>query len=677
MFADGRMLGRDGHLLFAVKAAALVTIFLLIPRADGAPAPLVEEDFVWSCLPEAERGTADRSGTVVRLLVRNWMSHELVSSLAAIILTEKFGYTVKFVAAPSNYFGQLDQLVEHGLMDADLESWSHYTEIKGTDLYNPAACTPATSSLCKANDLVDVVSNGYGGRSGIYLLNATASKSRLIDYYKPFQQPTWRAEMGIESCSSSRLKANTGSSFPVCDPAKHSWCNTDGQWRGFYAPTLCFDDQYYPPEDRKCSEVIMGPPSWDTGFFETLSRTLGLYTAFAYHDASTLSRLRLAMETANPQKDVLFYSFRPNWGAEDRNAWRISFPDIFPGCDKNVGDPRLGKVDCDYKEKRLKKLIAKSLKVRAPAAYFFLKAFRLSKPDDSNLLKLVPTPTASSSQMRTAACSFLKIHPDHFPLKSCAVNPKSSPQPGELVQDSESGACVPMPAKHTHSCFGATRPGTQNRSKTTIKLAKRNWLTHHLTRNIMAILLEEYLGYSVEHADVSSSSTMDWGPDIEARKYDVEPENWRASDPVDIDTWAEDRAVVLTPHVIGYTGREGIYTFPFAVKNNPNVDYYRYFQGSFARLEGFRQPNQARYTQLMGSNTAIAAATLGKEHTERAPYNGHYYPPICIAQPSECIEVIMPTTSWASGVWEQMLRNTNMNAVLTFYGDHWKTLPLK
>eukprot|EP00971_Amphidinium_carterae_P015210 300305-Amphidinium_carterae.1 len=144
---------------------------------------------------------------------------------------------------------------------------------------------------------------------------------------------------------------------------------------------------------------------------------------------------------------------------------------------------------------------------------------------------------------------------------SCITHPPSPVKDGDLIFNPSALRCESAVVYHTvpetHCFEDSTRPGVVDRSDRTLKLVRREWLSHDLSSMVAEVVLREYLGYHVEL--VYNNRTPDWmlGPEMVAGHYHVDVEQWKVwpGSDNDIEFVRTGQLVNLGP--LGFSGRNG------------------------------------------------------------------------------------------------------------------------
>eukprot|EP00932_Pfiesteria_piscicida_P009451 SRR837773.20184.p2 GENE.SRR837773.20184~~SRR837773.20184.p2 ORF type:complete len:252 (-),score=67.09 SRR837773.20184:253-1008(-) len=235
--------------------------------------------------------------------------------------------------------------------------------------------TSTSSTLRRQRPSWTLATIGYGGRGSIFTFKKTVDALPDAGYYKFFQDGTLPFANGFPRYGETDMQAHfatytTGGSFPMCDPAVIPWCPT-GQFEGYWVPPQC---QATPTD---CVEFFMPSPTYDTAYFEQLTRNLNLKVIHGYYgwDLPSMIKDRFAAD-----KPTMFYWWEPDPLPPQVGAMRLSYPDFSYGCDRSHNrNADTGGLACDYPEQKLRKLGAAMLKSQAPEAYYFFSNFVIRK----------------------------------------------------------------------------------------------------------------------------------------------------------------------------------------------------------------------------------------------------------------------------------------------------------
>ena len=215
------------------------------------------------CLANSDLGAKDRTGITVKVGVRGWLSQGVGATLAGLVLKDILRYNVEFVDLSPGSTSAWGPEISSGLVHFDSEQWQ------------AAPDGPLYGKYIKEEKTVlDLGDTGYGGRSAIFTFSKTVNAHPEAGYYKYFQNSAAAIAAGYPRYLDTPLRSWLGSTdFPLCTPAVMSWCPT-GPFAGYWVPPQCASN----PTD--CVEFFMAYPTYDTAFFEQLTRNLGLKVTY-------------------------------------------------------------------------------------------------------------------------------------------------------------------------------------------------------------------------------------------------------------------------------------------------------------------------------------------------------------------------------------------------------------
>merc|ERR1719247_9603 len=243
---------------------------------------------------------------------------------------------------------------------------------------------------------------GYSGREGLYVLNTSEQVLPFASYYKNYVRSA--SDLGFEGVDPDALREAVDNDptgeWPVCT-SKFDWCESSGTYAGYWIP------EYVKDNVSQATQVLFGPPSWSEGFFEQLVKNHKLKMAFAFYSPGALSTLR--HELSQQPRNVVYYSFSPNWGAEENGGVRMSLPDGSDDCrdgwDKKSlnGEPP---ILCDKPEITLTKTVSSRLQ-DLPEALWFFEKFEMYKEQIDGMIKSLSA-DSSRQELFAESCRFLK-----------------------------------------------------------------------------------------------------------------------------------------------------------------------------------------------------------------------------------------------------------------------------
>jgi len=602
---------------------------------------------------ETRPGSADRSDISISVSLRTWLTHDVVSDITEIVLREFLGYTVTrdTGGATSNWGPDMFE----GLFDVDMENW----QADATSIPYGEYISGGHRAVLDAGPI------GFAGKSGLYVFRELLQQEDLADYFKFFQNATYASEAGFRTFAESELPSLIPNDFPVCKAEEFAWCGT-GQFEGYWAPPQCQEDP------GSCLEIYTAVPSYDTSYFEQLVKNNGVKAIFAYFGWGMPDFVKAARGT---NRVPVFYWYQPDPLLLSVDAVRISFPDHYYGCSRgNNRDANTGPVSCDYGETLMIKLARRRVLLEAPEAYFFISRFQIFQEQISSIMLSMEAAGGTIPNSFDAACQYVRANVESFRAfaPSCITSPPVIVQDGDEVFNPETMACesaTVFGAEDPTYCFpDGQRPGIADRSDRKIKLARRNWLTHHMVSIVAEVVLRDYLGFEVELL-LNDRSTSNWGPEMADGLYDIDMEQWQVSPgtPNYIQYVDTEQVLVLGP--LGFPGRSGIFVARSVLERAPMADYYKFY------LNGTRAASQANFVTFsesplqeeLGADFPICQS-LAFSWCSTGSLEGYYAPPACQQNPADCVELQHIQPSWDSGYVEQLVKNQNLQVVIGYYG---------
>jgi len=312
----------------------------------------------------------------LRLLQRDWASHRLVTSVAAILLREKLMFDVEVVLPPADSDTQADfRNLAINNIDANLEVW-------------PRAKEAEYEQWVAKGAVVDAGNHKVTSRTGMFVAhNASAFYARLKDPAAQSLYSQTAVERGEEGADSANYCA---------DPA---WNCSSFIWR----PPQCSPAQ--PGASDPCrAQLLKGDTGYDVGVMEQQIKNNGLNVSIAYVTPATLRKKVWAAHAKG--EHVLFYSWMPRepiHGIPSSEFTPVEFPPASSACLESNNFRPTGGLDCDLGITGLKKLVSPHLASSRDALHF-VQHFALGAEDYEALFKLQAL-TGSDDQ---AACMWLR-----------------------------------------------------------------------------------------------------------------------------------------------------------------------------------------------------------------------------------------------------------------------------
>eukprot|EP00435_Cladocopium_sp_Y103_P027592 s1802_g6.t2 len=318
--------------------------------------------------------TFPSQGVTLKLLKHSWPTHQLVTEVAAILLSEALKYDVQIVE-PDEFTPAGDpQLIAQGRFDANFELWP---QGKSKELKRWVDNGPA------------VVTGGHYvlSHSGIYTMKYTVDKWPEAAFYQHLQTPQ-------NSIYDSSVEGQA-----AADPQR--LCAT-AEWN-------CSDFTWTPPKCRSNASACWGQVlhsrlGYTQGQIEQQIANNGLGLQVTY-----LTPEALATEVWNAfatRKHLLFYTSQPSegfFGISDDNFVPVAFPPEGSGCNTSYTTVPTGNFSCQIPGQALLKVVSPKLQGSSDAARF-AAVFSLKEADFQELL----TTWRLYGDARAAACAWLQ-----------------------------------------------------------------------------------------------------------------------------------------------------------------------------------------------------------------------------------------------------------------------------
>lgn len=191
----------------------------------------------------------------------------------------------------------------------------------------------------------------------------------------------------------------------------------------------------------------------------------------------------------------------------------------------------------------------------------------------------------------------------------------------------------------------------------TIKVVKRDWVSHQLVSEVAAILLEDVLMYDVtRHAP--DTSPLDDLRALSLEEADVNFEVWEGGKGQELRRWIySGSAEVVGSHAtLGY---DGIHTLSHTIEQFPEAEFYQYLQASefqwifassaFRRGEASADPGHLCQDKAWNCTDFV------------------WQPPLCRNQTKRCLgQVLHDFSHYSQGVMEQQIANNGLSLSMVY-----------
>ncbi|CUI11832.1 receptor-type adenylate cyclase, putative [Bodo saltans] len=267
-------------------------------------------------------GTALRSNTPIYLPTTDWLSAQFPQQIFKILAMEVLGFKTRSAAMADG----------RSILCCDptviwLERWAK--DPFPTDLQGSLVALP----------------NGYVGFGGLYVPNYVLETYPMASAYSAYKALAQYKSI-FPAANSTPCNETMIDSSGACVDSNRYCSESIPYWPN----TTCIDGRYVPPQcvnNSDCQEILFNQPTWDTGFFESVIKNLGLNFTFVYVGASNLFSLidRYAAERRN----FMFYMSGPDAILSKVPSTPIGFPPRTQWCeDTENPDPTLSGGNCTY-----------------------------------------------------------------------------------------------------------------------------------------------------------------------------------------------------------------------------------------------------------------------------------------------------------------------------------------
>eukprot|EP00434_Breviolum_minutum_P009765 symbB.v1.2.008598.t1/scaffold523.1/size192511/20 len=314
----------------------------------------------------------------LKVMKRDWVSHQLVSEVAAILLEDVLMYDIERHEPDT---GPLDDIRALSLDEADVnfEVWQGGKEKEIEMWVENGHATIAGGHSMLAED-------------GIYTLRHTIERFPEAEFYQYLQSP--QLQWVFSSSYFRKGEAEADTSSHLC--ASSAWNCTDFIWK----PPLCRNGTM-----RCLGQVLHDYPHYSQGVIEQQIANNGLPLSTVY--LTRLSKQIAIWNAFASKKDILFKHHYPSEGVDGvpRSAFvPIQFSPKRYGCNATETSTPQGGFSCRLEAKRLLKVASPKFMQSGDASYF-AQRFSLGSEDYDSLFDLWRHYDGDAQQ---AACRWLK-----------------------------------------------------------------------------------------------------------------------------------------------------------------------------------------------------------------------------------------------------------------------------
>ena len=368
----------------------------------------------WSkFLSDLGAGSVNRTLTP-RLMVGDWLSFEITSTIATILLKEGMGFRVNNF---NQVFGAPDMLccpMSPDEIFVILETWLSRGQVDGKNSHPD----------------ITYLGVGYNGQSGLYVPKHTLEKNPMMTASNSYRYLDYGSVVD-KAFSTPCEELRKNASLP-CEESNYVCEASIALWKGL--GPACQQGRYVPPQCEGknaayCQEILGASPSWDQGFFEGLLNNSGLNFSFAYLGGGNLPKVLMRKKKA--KEDFIFYWFSPDPLVAILGAEPIMFKPYTEECaQKRTTFPYTNRNDCGYPSIPLTKIARRDRLQDADRDFqhFFNSILFL----DSQIFAMMQAHTTGggTKNIFEVACSWVKENRDIWKdwIKNTKESQASSPQ---------------------------------------------------------------------------------------------------------------------------------------------------------------------------------------------------------------------------------------------------------
>ena len=323
------------------------------------------------------------------VVMDNWLSAELVDSIAYILLRETMGFDP--IPAPYGWF-----FADIPCCDRPLIIWERWVTPK---IFDDEAIRSTVSSL----------NIGYEGTSSLYVPSITVNAYPMANLWSAYR---YLPEYGniFPRAFSTPCEMLIVNETLGCVEGNY-WCDTN-LWTG----GSCDRGRWVPPQCRganvsRCQEVYHASPQWDPAYYENVIRNTGMnfvvaYVGYVRYSTFLINRTKLGLHS-------IFYWFQPDPLLQAVDAVQMIFKKHTVECQSAyTTDCETGGNDCAFETTLMQKTAGWStLNQDSDLAHFF-STFQIRSSNMASMLKQHVS-AGGSKQVYNISCQWIK---DNFNL---------------------------------------------------------------------------------------------------------------------------------------------------------------------------------------------------------------------------------------------------------------------
>eukprot|EP00193_Tetraselmis_chui_P007165 CAMPEP_0177771456 /NCGR_PEP_ID=MMETSP0491_2-20121128/11602_1 /TAXON_ID=63592 /ORGANISM="Tetraselmis chuii, Strain PLY429" /LENGTH=1273 /DNA_ID=CAMNT_0019289007 /DNA_START=241 /DNA_END=4062 /DNA_ORIENTATION=- len=375
---------------------------------NGHCGPCLEGE-AWDRL-RAKLGTNEvrnSRSTVPTIKHAQWLSATLAGTVIHILLKELLGYDRIRVTTSSNHF-DIEEAASESCRAINMETW-----------FASSGSKTNTSLIVEAtNAQPGRAIKGLTGGVGLEALFVPSYLPFSSTHYIPLQENIPEERNGTLARPLERFPPDGTFGIPQLNasfPSGEPWGCSDAAFNnGSTQRDVCDTGRWYPPQcnqggypSKECAELYIPVQSWSGGWFEAVTKNLGLNFSTVY--TSSPSFREMLSEKYEKREGLMYYWWEPDPLHRKFPSRMVTFPRNSVKCvSKYHSDPSLSGVDCDQEAVPLHKLINAGLALSDPDILFLWDAAHFSNSDLDELMGFHVEGGGENPSMYGAACAWLQ-----------------------------------------------------------------------------------------------------------------------------------------------------------------------------------------------------------------------------------------------------------------------------
>jgi len=239
-----------------------------------------------------------------------------------------------------------------------------------------------------------------------------------------------------------------------------------------------------------------------------------------------------------------------------------------------------------------------------------------------------------------------------------------------LLGQSAAAAVNAATDRRRRTCFANSTARNRVAQGVSLKLERREWLSHRLVTAVARILLEEELRFNVTVEDASDNQTpVDDYEALAHGDFDANFELWPMGKDEQYDKWVKDEpgeglsAVNAGTHSVPQ--RSGLYIPRYLADRHPEMKFY-------SHLKDISELSDYRFLKEQGSPYGDTADVCGNSSEAwKGCRNFTWYPDYC-AQEGCKAQLLKDVTGHDQGVLEQQIWNNRLSISVVYLGFEGK-----